>query len=283
MWGPSPLCWGQHIEHKVPFLPQSQRFKDSHWRPCFKSWMGFFQDLFCMVSCLCQISVKLLFGSLDTSVGEEEIIPEYSLEGLMLELKLQHFGHLMWRADSLEKTLMLGGTEGGRGREGMTEDKTVGRRHRWLSGRGSERTRGAGDGQGGLARCGPRGHREPDTTERPSNSSSVDTEPVWSLSLSLCPPLRKVARACGPSLSPPPPQGALSCLCLFEHRAYRTVHMLFAFSTSSSARTETCLFLFICCGACHSMDAPTWFYCPFACQWASGVFPHISTLGTGAL
>ena len=48
-----------------------------------------------MVSCLCQISVKLLFGSLDTSVGEEEIIPEYSLEGLMLELKLQHFGHLM--------------------------------------------------------------------------------------------------------------------------------------------------------------------------------------------
>ena len=56
---------------------------------------------------------------------------------------------------------------------------------------------------------------------------------------------------------PPPPQGALSCLCLFEHRAYRTVHMLFAFSTSSSARTETCLFLFICCGACHSMDAPT--------------------------
>ena len=37
-----------------------------------------------------------------------EIIPEYSLEGLMLELKLKHFGHLMRRADSLEKTLMLG-------------------------------------------------------------------------------------------------------------------------------------------------------------------------------
>ena len=38
----------------------------------------------------------------------KEISPEYSLEGLMLKLKLQHFGHLMWRADSLEKTLMLG-------------------------------------------------------------------------------------------------------------------------------------------------------------------------------
>ena len=42
----------------------------------------------------------------------KEISPEYSLEGLMLKLKLQHFGHLMWRTDSLEKTLMLGKTEG---------------------------------------------------------------------------------------------------------------------------------------------------------------------------
>ena len=41
-----------------------------------------------------------------------EINPEYSLEGLMLKLKLQYFGHLMQRADSLEKTLMLGKTEG---------------------------------------------------------------------------------------------------------------------------------------------------------------------------
>ena len=42
----------------------------------------------------------------------KEINPEYSLEGLMLKQKLQHFGHLMWRADSLEKTLMLGKIEG---------------------------------------------------------------------------------------------------------------------------------------------------------------------------
>ena len=46
----------------------------------------------------------------------KEISPEYSLEGLMLRLKLQYFGHLIWRTDSLEKTLMLGKIEGGRSR-----------------------------------------------------------------------------------------------------------------------------------------------------------------------
>ena len=46
----------------------------------------------------------------------KEIIPEYSLEALMLKLKLQYFGHLMWRTDSLEKTLMLGMIEGRKGR-----------------------------------------------------------------------------------------------------------------------------------------------------------------------
>ena len=53
----------------------------------------------------------------------KEISPEHSLEGLMLKLKLQYFGHLMRRNDSLEKTLMLGKIEGGRG---MTEDEMVG-------------------------------------------------------------------------------------------------------------------------------------------------------------
>ena len=47
----------------------------------------------------------------------KEISPEYSLEGLMLKLKLQYFGHLMWRTDSLEKTLMLGKIEGRRRRQ----------------------------------------------------------------------------------------------------------------------------------------------------------------------
>ena len=47
----------------------------------------------------------------------KEISPEYSLEGLMLKVKLQYFGHLMWRTDSLEKTLMLVKTEGGNRRD----------------------------------------------------------------------------------------------------------------------------------------------------------------------
>ena len=54
----------------------------------------------------------------------KEISPEYSLEGLMLKLKLQYFGHLMRRTESLEKTLMLGKTEGRR--RGSTEDEMVG-------------------------------------------------------------------------------------------------------------------------------------------------------------
>ena len=53
---------------------------------------------------------------LDISISPLEISPEYSLEGLMLKLKLQYFGHLMWRTDSLEKTLMLGGIAGRRRR-----------------------------------------------------------------------------------------------------------------------------------------------------------------------
>ena len=56
----------------------------------------------------------------------KEISPEYSLEGLMLKLKLQYFGHLMQRTDSLEKTLLLGKTEGRRRRGGQ--------RMRWLDG-----------------------------------------------------------------------------------------------------------------------------------------------------
>ena len=59
----------------------------------------------------------------------KEINPEYSLEGLMLKLKLQYFGHLMRRADSLEQTLMLGKIEG-QEEKGTTEDEMVGWHHR---------------------------------------------------------------------------------------------------------------------------------------------------------
>ena len=76
----------------------------------------------------------------------KEINPEYLLEALMLKLKLQYFGHLMGRADSLEKTLMLGKMVGGR-RGGQEE--MVGWHH-WLSGHVFEYTLGDGEGQGSL-------------------------------------------------------------------------------------------------------------------------------------
>ena len=93
----------------------------------------------------------------------KEISPGCSLEGLMLKLKLQYFGHLMRRADSFEKTLMLG--KGWGQEEKGWEDKIVGWHHR-LNGREFEWTLGVGDGQGGLA-CGNSWRRkELDMTER---------------------------------------------------------------------------------------------------------------------
>ena len=69
---------------------------------------------------LLMVLEKTLEGPLDCKeiqpVYLKEICPEYSLEGLMLKLKLQYFGHLIQRTDSLEKTLMLGMIEGGRRR-----------------------------------------------------------------------------------------------------------------------------------------------------------------------
>ena len=92
----------------------------------------------------------------------KEIRPEYSLEGLMLKLKLQYFGHLMRIVDSLEKTLMLGKIEDGRrgGRQRM----------RWFDGITDSMDTslvnlGVGNEQGGLARCDSWGRKESDTTE----------------------------------------------------------------------------------------------------------------------
>ena len=93
----------------------------------------------------------------------KEISPGCSLEGLMLKLKLQYFGHLMRRVDSLEKTLMLGGI--GQKQKGTTEDEMSGWRHR-LDGREFEWTPGVGDGQGGLACCNSWGRKESDMTEQ---------------------------------------------------------------------------------------------------------------------
>ena len=81
----------------------------------------------------------------------KEINPEYSLEGLILKLKLQYFDHLMGTADSLEKILMLGNTEGRR-RRGLAEAEMVGWHH-WLNAHEFEQTLGDSEGQGSLACC----------------------------------------------------------------------------------------------------------------------------------
>ena len=88
----------------------------------------------------------------------KEISPGCSLEGLMLKLKLQYFGHLMQRADSLEKTLMQAGRDGGQEDKGTTEDEMASLHH-WLDGHDFWWTPGVGDGQGGLACCDSWGHR----------------------------------------------------------------------------------------------------------------------------
>ena len=92
----------------------------------------------------------------------KEISPGCSLEGQMLKLKLQYFGHLMQSVDSLEKTLRLGGL-GSRRRQGQ-------QRMRWLDGTTDlmdmfELTPGVGDGQGGLACCSSWGRKELDSNE----------------------------------------------------------------------------------------------------------------------
>ena len=94
----------------------------------------------------------------------KEISPRCSLERLLLKLKLQYFGHLMQRADSFEKTLMLEKIEGRR-RRGQTEDEMVGWHHQ-LNGHGFGWTLGVGDGQGGLASCSSWSCKESDTTEQ---------------------------------------------------------------------------------------------------------------------
>ena len=89
----------------------------------------------------------------------KEISPEYWLEGLMLKLKLQYFGHLVWRTDPFEKTLMLGKIEGRRRGDNRGWDGWMASPTQWT-------WVWVGDGQGDLACCSPWGGKELDMTEQ---------------------------------------------------------------------------------------------------------------------
>ena len=114
----------------------------------------------------------------------KEINPEYSFEGLMLKLKLQYFGHLMWRTDSLENTLMLGKIEGGR-RRGW-------QRMRWLDGITDSMDMSLSKvwvwwWRESLACYSPWGRKESDTTER-LNWTELNTVLEWTKSRTVTTP-----------------------------------------------------------------------------------------------
>ena len=121
----------QHIKKQIHFAnkgPYSQScFSSSHvW-----TWELDLNEGWAKNRCFQTVVLeKSLESRLDSKEINQSILkemnPEYSLERIMLKLKLQYFGHLMWRADSLEKTLMLGKIEGERRREWQ--------RMKWLDG-----------------------------------------------------------------------------------------------------------------------------------------------------
>ena len=96
-------------------------------------------------------------------------------------MKLQYFGHLMQRTDSLEKTLMLGKIEGRRRRQ---QDEMIGWHHR-LDGHEFEQALGIGNGQRSLACCSPWVHKELDTTEQLKTELNLQLEFLLFLSINL--------------------------------------------------------------------------------------------------
>ena len=155
---------GHYFANKGPYS-QGYGFSSGHIRMwelnCEESWVP---KNWCLLTVVLEKTLESPWTARRSKQSIlKEISPGCSFEALMLKLKLQYFGHLMWRVDSLEKTLMLEGI-GGRRRRGTTEDEMAGWHH-WLDGRESEWTPGVGDGQGGLACCDSWGRKELDTTE----------------------------------------------------------------------------------------------------------------------
>ena len=103
----SPSLAAKNIIHLISVLT-------IWWCPCVESSLVLLKEAICYDQCF-QEDLRVPWTARKSIQSIlKEISPEYSLEGLMLKLKLQYFGHLMQRTDSLEKTLMLGKTEGRR-------------------------------------------------------------------------------------------------------------------------------------------------------------------------
>ena len=144
-----PFEWEKHIA-KISEKKKSEKISENIWNNTKHYLLG-------TIMCL----LRVPWSARRSNQSILEISPGCSLEGMMLKLKLQYFGHLMWRVDSLEKT--DAGWDWGQ-EMGTTDNEMAGWHHR-LDGRESERTPGVGDGQGGLACCYSWGCKELDTTE----------------------------------------------------------------------------------------------------------------------
>ena len=150
----------QHIKKQRRYFANKGLYSQSYGFSSSQVWMrgldhqeGWALKNWCFLTVVLVKTLESPFDSKQSIL--KEISPEYSFEGLMLKLKLQYFGHLMQRTDSLEKTLMLGKIEG---RRRGRQDETI-RWHHQLDGHDFEQTPGDGDGQGSLVGCTPRGGR----------------------------------------------------------------------------------------------------------------------------
>ena len=149
-----------YFASKGPYC-QSYGFSSSHvwmWKKA-KSWRTKAFELWCW-----RILLRVPWTERRSNQSIlKEISTEYSLEGLMLKLKLQYIGHLMWRTNLLENTLMLGKIEAG----GEGDDREWdGWMDHQVDGHEFEQAQVVGDGQGSLVCCSPWVHKELDTTER---------------------------------------------------------------------------------------------------------------------
>ena len=148
-----------HFANKGP-SSQSYGFSSSHvwmWESDLKEGQTLKNCCFWTV-----VLEKTLESPLDCK-EVKAVNPECSLEGLMLKLKLQYFGHLMRRTGSLERT--DAGKDWMQEKKGTTENEMVGWHH-WPNGHEFEQARRFSDGQGSLVCCSPWGCKEPDTTEQ---------------------------------------------------------------------------------------------------------------------